>query len=518
MGKVYLVGAGPGDAGLITVKGLEKLSKCDAVVYDRLANDELLAFLKPGCEKIYVGKEAGKHYKKQEEINKILLECARKHNIVVRLKGGDPFVFGRGGEEIETLIKENIPYEVIPGVTSAIAAAECAGIPVTHRGVSRSFHVITGHTMSGAGENVLDYDFETIAKTEGTLVFLMGLKNLSFISSSLRKAGKEKDTPVAVISDGTTHYQRTVHGNLENIAAKVDEAKLSSPAVIVIGETAAYRYVYRPDNCKKAGITATDMLWAKLETELEGVGILPVPVCKMQVCETDEMTALDRILKNGENQSGNADRQWETGILSDYNWLVFTSQNAIKLFFERLRILKTDMRKISHMKFAVLGSGTAAKLAEYGYYADFVPTKYNVADFATEFSEYIKNQADTPRILIPRALQGSADLTRIFDENGLVYTDLPIYDVRGVATRQMDNLNELDYLVFVSASGVTAFFKELDKRNLKLPESIKFACIGNVTANRLRSEYSKRKINSNPPTIVANVNDVDGLINAMKQR
>jgi uroporphyrinogen III methyltransferase/synthase len=238
----------------------------------------------------------------------------------------------------------------------------------------------------------------------------------------------------------------------------------------------------------------------------------------MQVCETDEMTALDRILKNGENQSGNADRQWETGILSDYNWLVFTSQNAIKLFFERLRILKTDMRKISHMKFAVLGSGTAAKLAEYGYYADFVPTKYNVADFATEFSEYIKNQADTPRILIPRALQGSADLTRIFDENGLVYTDLPIYDVRGVATRQMDNLNELDYLVFVSASGVTAFFKELDKRNLKLPESIKFACIGNVTANRLRSEYSKRKINSNPPTIVANVNDVDGLINAMKQR
>jgi uroporphyrinogen III methyltransferase/synthase len=238
----------------------------------------------------------------------------------------------------------------------------------------------------------------------------------------------------------------------------------------------------------------------------------------MQVCETDEMTALDKILKKGENQFDNADRQWETGVLSNYNWLVFTSQNAIKLFFERLRILKTDMRKISHIKFAVLGSGTAARLSEYGYYADFVPTKYNVADFATEFSEYIKNQADTPRILIPRALQGSADLTRIFDENGLVYTDLPIYDVRGVATRQMDNLNELDYLVFVSASGVTAFFKELDKRNLELPESIKFACIGNVTANRLRCEYSKRKSNSNPPTIVANVNDVDGLINAMKQR
>jgi uroporphyrinogen III methyltransferase/synthase len=351
---------------------------------------------------------------------------------------------------------------------------------------------------------------------------------------------------VAVISDGTTHYQRTVHGNLENIAAKVDEAKLSSPAVIVIGETAAYRYVYRPDNCKKAGITATDMLWDKLETGLEGLGILPVPVCKMQVCETDEMTALDMLLigaekkqvnsyldadehqstkygdfsecKNTLTQFGDLDRQGKIGALNDYNWLVFTSQNAIKLFFERLRVLKTDMRRISHMKFAVLGSGTAARLSEYGYYADFVPTKYNVADFATEFSEYIKNQADTPRILIPRALQGSADLTRIFDENGLVYTDLPIYDVRGVATKQMDNISELDYLVFVSASGVTAFFKELDKRNLELPESIKFACIGNVTANRLRCEYAKRKSNSNPPTIVANVNDVDGLINVLNEK
>jgi uroporphyrinogen III methyltransferase/synthase len=264
------------------------------------------------------------------------------------------------------------------------------------------------------------------------------------------------------------------------------------------------------------------MLWDKLETGFEGLGIVPVPVCKMQVCETEGITVLDEILrsekksKNRLVQAGDLDRQEKTGLLDDYNWLVFTSQNAVKLFFDRLHKLKLDMRKISHMNFAVLGSGTAAKLSEYGYYADFVPTKYNVSDFAMEFSEYIKNQAVAPRILIPRALQGSTELTRIFDENGLEFTALPIYDVKGVAAKQMDNIFEMDYLVFVSASGVTAFFEELDRRKLELPETIKFACIGNVTAKRLSEEYERRKSNARPPVIIANVNDVDGLINAVK--
>jgi uroporphyrinogen III methyltransferase/synthase len=280
--------------------------------------------------------------------------------------------------------------------------------------------------------------------------------------------------------------------------------------------------VYRSGKCKKVGVTATDMLWDKLETGFEGLGIVPVPVCKMQVCETEGITVLDEILrsekksKNRLVQAGDLDRQEKTGLLDDYNWLVFTSQNAVKLFFDRLHKLKLDMRKISHMNFAVLGSGTAAKLSEYGYYADFVPTKYNVSDFAMEFSEYIKNQAVAPRILIPRALQGSTELTRIFDENGLEFTALPIYDVKGVAAKQMDNIFEMDYLVFVSASGVTAFFEELDRRKLELPETIKFACIGNVTAKRLSEEYERRKSNARPPVIIANVNDVDGLINAVK--
>ena len=224
-----MVGAGPGDAGLITVKGLEKIRQCDAIVYDRLANEELLEEVPVSCEKIYVGKQAGSHYRKQQEINKILVECARRHEYVVRLKGGDSFVFGRGGEEIEALQAEGIAYEVIPGVTSAIAVPECAGIPVTHRGVSQSFHVITGHTKTSTNEP--DYDYDTIAKMEGTIVFLMGLSNLSQIAKRLIDAGKEAGTPVAVISDGTTCYQRKVTGTLETIAGKVEEAKIPSPAV-----------------------------------------------------------------------------------------------------------------------------------------------------------------------------------------------------------------------------------------------------------------------------------------------
>ena len=249
MGKVYLEGAGPGDAGLITAKGLEKLKKCDAVVYDRLVTEELLDVLSPDCEKIYVGKEAGKHYKRQEEINRILVECAKKHKNVVRLKGGDPFVFGRGGEEIEALRQYNIPYEVIPGVTSAVAVPECAGIPVTHRGVARSFHVITGHTKNSVGSP--EYDYETLGKTEGTLVFLMGLSNLGEIADKLIFAGKPANIPVAVISDGTTACQKVVKGRLKNIVEKVNESNLKSPAIIVIGETAEYEYRYAPVNGKR---------------------------------------------------------------------------------------------------------------------------------------------------------------------------------------------------------------------------------------------------------------------------
>lgn len=487
MGKVYLVGAGPGDAGLITLKGLEKLIECDAVVYDRLATEELLSYVRPDCEKIYVGKEAGKHYKKQEEINDILVECAKKHKLVVRLKGGDSFVFGRGGEEIEALNAFDIPYEVVPGVTSAVAVPECAGIPVTHRGVSRSFHVITGHTKTSVGSP--DYDYDTLAKMEGTLVFLMGLSNLFEIAKRLMDAGKATSTPVAVISNGTLDSQKMVRGTLGNIAEKVQESELVSPAIIVIGDTAACQYVYKENARKRIGITATELLWKKLKSGFENIGMLPVQVCNMKVVPTVQMKELQEVLEH----------------LDRYQWVMFTSQNAVQLFFQTMKQEKIDLRRLGTLKFAVLGSGTAEKLLEYGIRADFVPSQYTVSVLAKEFAAIVK---PGERVLIPRAAQGSRELTSILDEHQIPYRDIPIYDVTGGLAQGMEDLNHLDYLVFVSASGVTAFFEKIKENQITLDKNIKIACIGNVTRKRLLQEYGDADV-------VATENDVKGLIEAV---
>lgn len=486
MGKVYLVGAGPGDAGLITVKGLEKIRQCDAIIYDRLANEELLEEVPVSCEKIYVGKQAGSHYRKQEEINEILVECAKRHDYVVRLKGGDSFVFGRGGEEIEVLQAEGIAYEVIPGVTSAIAVPECAGIPVTHRGVSRSFHVITGHTKTSTNEP--DYDYDTIAKMEGTVVFLMGLSNLSQIAKRLIDAGKEADTPVAVISDGTTCYQRKITGTLETIAGKMEEAKLPSPAVIVIGDTAALSYCDQAA-LPKVGITASGLLWHKLKCGVEELSMQPVLLCDMEVVQTKAMEQLSEEMQH----------------LAEYDWLMFTSQNAIRLFFERMRQLKIDIRTFSRIQIAVLGSGTAAKLSEYGLQADFVPSAYTIDVLAKEFAEHAKPGI---KVLIPRAVQGNPNLVTYMEEQGIRCTDLPIYDVQGKLTKDIRALPQLDYLIFVSASGVSSFFEGLRGQNITLPDTVKMICIGHVTKQRLLEECGRADA-------VALVNDVPGVLQAL---
>ena len=489
MGKVYLLGAGPGDPELITVKGCKLLKSCDAVIYDRLATEDLLDYVKEDCEKIYVGKEAGKHYKKQEEINDILVDCGMRHKLVVRLKGGDPFVFGRGGEEIDALNRYGSPYEVSPGITSAVAVPECAGIPVTHRGISRSFHVITGHTKEHSGNPVCDY--KVLADTEGTLVFLMGLSKVGVIAGELMAAGKPGTTPVAVIFNGTTKYQKVVRATLENIAEKVKENEMSSPAIIVIGETAGYEYLYQPANTRKIGITATDSLWEKLETGFTGIGMLPVSLCSMQVVPTEGMQQLEE----------------ELSRLEDYQWILFTSQNAVRLFFERMKRRKIDIRRLGGIRFAVLGSGTAEKLLEYGIKADFIPSKYMVSVLAEEFAKVVKSGE---RVLIPRALQGSPKLDDILTEKQISYRDIAIYDVTGKMTQNVKCLESLDYLVFVSASGVTAFFEQLRERKLTLPEGIRIACIGKITEKRLLEEYGEADV-------VAAVNDVEGLLAAVKE-
>lgn len=489
MGKVYLVGAGPGDTGLITVKGLEKLQECDAVIYDRLASDDFLSCVRTDCEKIYVGKQAGSHYKKQEEINRILTECAKRNPVTVRLKGGDSFVFGRGGEEIEALEEEGIPYEVIPGVTSAVAVPECAGIPVTHRGISRSFHVITGHTRDSKGSP--DYDYQTLAKLEGTLVFLMGLFNLSEIAEKLIKAGREETTPAAVIADGTTERQQIVRGTLAEIAKKAEEAAIPSPAVIVIGETAKSHYLYTKKPLPKAGIVATAALQKKLKKGLEGIGLEAVPLCEMKIVQTEQMKRL----------------QEEFHHIEDYQWILFTSQNGVTLFFEEMKWCGVDIRRLGGIKFAVLGSGTKERLGQYGIQADFIPTRYTVEGLAQEFAERAKKDE---KVLILRAVQGSAVLTEIFNRHQIAFLDLKIYDVTGRLTEAVWRLHQLKYIIFVSASGVQAFFGQLLEKGLSVPEGLKIVCIGKVTEQKLAECYGQADI-------VAAVNDVDGILQAIQE-
>lgn len=494
VGIVYFVGAGPGDEGLITVKGAEKLKSCDVVIYDRLACEGLLNYTKPGCKKIYAGKQAGMHYKKQEEINQILVDYALPDNVVVRLKGGDPFVFGRGTEEIEALEKCNIPYEVIPGVTSAIAVPECAGIPVTHRGVSRSFHVITGRTNTATG--VPDCNYKALAAAGGTLIFMMGLANINEIAVSLIKEGMPEDTPVAVISGGTTERQKVLRSQLGRISKEVKENNMFSPAVIIAGETASYNYNYNKNKLcfskKTAGIVATRVLREKIEEGLRISGTACVPVCDMEV----EAVSAEGLIKELED-------------IEKYNWIVFTSRNGVMLFFDALRNSHTDIRRLSGIKFAVIGNGTEQQLNEYGINADFVPSEYTSAVLAKELSKII---LPGETVLLPRAVQGSRELTDIFTKESILFKELKIYYVKGHLMPGADYLEQLSCIIFLSASGVREFARLVKENGKELPEGIKFVCIGEVTRKALEEEYGMKAC-----IITAEGNNAEGVMDIVKE-
>lgn len=470
---VYLIGAGPGDPGLITVKGLEFIKQCDTIIYDRLGTYQLLEMVKPDCRRIYVGKQAGSHYKKQPEINEILVEEGRKGNMVVRLKGGDPFVFGRGGEEVIALLEAGIPFQVIPGITSAVAVPEVCGIPVTHRGTSRSFHVITGHKradgklkLTGENEslnhlkstenseftdrNRLDEDvlndYAYIRNQEGTSVFLMGLNRLPQIMERLVQTGAEENTPVAVISKGTMPGQRIVRGDIQTIADKVNEAKLESPAIIVVGENAALDFTAPnrgPLQNVHVGLVGTPKLREKMRVAIDALGGQSYSIVDMSVEQTEEKNRLRVALEH----------------IEDYSWLAFTSQNTITLFFEWLREWNIDVRKLAHLKIAVVGAGTRDALRSEGYIADYVPDEYTTSALAMGLANVMN---DGEKLLLPRAVQGSETMLDILDKGGVTYEEIPVYDVVGRRMESIQYLKDLDVITFVSASGVRGFLKVLD--------------------------------------------------------
>lgn len=519
---VYLIGAGPGDPGLITVKGLEFIKQCDTIIYDRLGTYQLLEMVKPDCRRIYVGKQAGSHYKKQPEINEILVEEGRKGNMVVRLKGGDPFVFGRGGEEVTALLEAGIPFQVIPGITSAVAVPEVCGIPVTHRGTSRSFHVITGHKRADihrSDEGGLD-DYDYIRNQEGTSVFLMGLNRLPQIMERLVQTGAEEHTPVTVISKGTMPGQRIVRGDIQTIADKVNEAKLESPAIIVVGENAALDFTAPnrgPLQNVHVGLIGTPKLREKMRVAIDALGGQSYSIVDMSVEQTEEKNRLRVALEH----------------IEDYSWLAFTSQNTITLFFKWLREWNIDVRKLAHLKLAVVGAGTRDALKAEGYIADYVPDEYTTSALAMGLANVMN---DGEKLLLPRAVQGSETMLDILDQGGVVYEEIPVYDVVGRRMESIQYLKDLDVITFVSASGVRGFLDVLDaeKKNCgvahmlndidscgdhtdntygsfkihDIMKNIRIAALGNVTEKALeKAGYHA--------DIVPEVGDIEHLISAI---
>lgn len=462
-GKVWLVGAGPGDRNLVTQRCLSCIREADAVVYDSLATDALLNEARRDAELIYAGKRASSHYLRQEETNALLIRMAKEGKRVVRLKGGDPFIFGRGAEEAQELLEAGIEYEIVPGVSSCYGAPAYAGIPVTHRDYASSFHVITGHEGSHKEKNVLDY--ATLAKEEGTLVFLMGLKNLPHIAASLIGHGKDPNTPAAVIQEGTTGRQKVAEGTLQGIAEKAEHAGIRTPAITVVGETVSLREA---------------LAWYGTGA-LAGVRVLVTGTEKMarqqcRVLEAEGAEVISFSLIYTEPLITEA-FQAAMGELDRYSWAVFTSSNGVDIFFDCLLESGKDIRCLARLKFAVIGEGTKKALAAKGIRADFVPTRYSSRDLSRE---WVPTLTEGDQVLLLRAEEASEELNRALREAGIRYQALSVYHT-AVDMRKSEELNrilpQVDYVTFASASAVKAFAAMTDGGNMKA----KAVCIGPVT-------------------------------------
>lgn len=450
---VSLVGAGPGDAGLLTCKALDCVRRADVVVYDNLISGSILNEARLDAELIYAGKRSSHHHMKQWEINSCLVEHAQQGKYVVRLKGGDPYIFGRGGEEVMELKKHGIPFEIVPGISSSYSVPAYAGIPVTHRELASSFHVITGHESGTKTEDVLDY--ATLAKEEGTLIFLMGLKNLERIAASLIKHGKAKDTPTAVIQQGTTARQRRVVSDLEHIVEEVKRCQIKTPAITVVGAVAglAEQLEWFGDRNrwalagKRVMVTGTRYLAEEMEAALTPLGaeVVTVSLIESLPLQSDETEqALDH--------------------LDQYQWLVFTSSNGVDLFFDAMYRQKRDLRSLMHVRFAAIGRKTAAALQKHGFTCDFVPASFSGADLARE---WIPTLGADERVLLLRARDGSPVLPQKLKEAGVDFDDVPMYET-WVDRRRADELNrvirEVDYVTVASASAVKALHELLEEK------------------------------------------------------
>ncbi|MEJ5357585.1 MAG: uroporphyrinogen-III C-methyltransferase [Desulfobacterales bacterium] len=473
---VYLVGAGPGDPGLITLRGVECLGRAEVVVYDHLAAPELLRHAPPGAERIYAGKQAGDHALSQERINALLVDRARAGKTVVRLKGGDPFVFGRGGEEAEALARAGIPFEVVPGVTSAVAAPAYAGIPLSHRRLTSTISLVTGHedpAKPGSG-----IDWECLARGGGTLVFLMGVNTLPAIASALTAHGRDPATPAAVVRWGTTPRQQTVTGTLADIAARAREAGIRPPALIVVGEVVRLReqlrwFERRPLFGLRIVVTRAREQASDLLRRLSALGAECLETPAIRIAPPADWRPLDAAIAE----------------LPATDWVVFTSVNGVDSFFQRLEAAGRDARALAGVKTAAIGPATAERLRRHGILSDLVPETYR----AEAVVEAFRREALSGRIvLLPRAAEARPVLPRELSALGAVVREVEAYrtlpaetDPRGLLARLEERT--LDLITFTSSSTVTHFLDLLPPARLPgLIAGIPCACIGPITAETAR--------------------------------
>jgi uroporphyrinogen III methyltransferase/synthase len=475
-GKVWLVGAGPGDPGLITMAGVACLAGAEVVVYDRLVDRRLLDLAPPEAERISVGKSASSHSLAQEEINDLLVAKAREGKTVVRLKGGDPYVFGRGGEEAEALVAAGIPFEVVPGVSSAVAVPAYAGIPVTHRRMASSFAVVTGHEDPTKGESSIDW--EHLAKGVDTLVFLMGGANLGEIARRLVECGRTPDTPTAVVRWGTTPHQQTVSGTLADIADRVAEAGLTPPVVTVVGEVVALRdklrwYDNRPLFGKRVLVTRARGQAGDLSQALAELGAEPVELPAIEIKPRVERGKLREALRRLD--------------VAEYDWLVFTSANGVDVFFGHLCQQGRDARALGRARVCAIGPGTAATLRWNGIVVDLLPERFVAEGVVDALS---KEAIMGKRVLWPRARGARRTLALGLRRLGAQVDELPLYAAavpKEANAEALERLRagEIDVVTFASSSAVRNLVRMLGG-DVSVLERPLIACIGPVTARAAR--------------------------------
>jgi len=493
-GFVYIVGAGPGDPGLITVKGLEAVKKADVIIYDHLVSEELLRHAKATIRFIYAGKQGGDHTLSQDEINRRLVEEARKGHIVTRLKGGDPFIFGRGGEEAEVLAREGITYTVIPGVSSAVSVPAYAGIPLTHRGMTSTLAFVTGHEDPTKDKS--DIDWKALAGI-GTLVFLMGVKNLSRIVDQLTNNGKSPETPVALIRWGTTADQQTVTGTLQDIVRIAQEKNFSPPSIFVVGNVVALRPVLnwfesRPLFGKGVVITRPEAQAQSFAELLHEQGARAIHFPTIRVVPPESWEPMDEAIDQ----------------LHEYQWLIFTSANGVRFFMQRLRERDRDIRDLKGINLCTIGPATARALEELGLRVDVVPESFISEGVVKAFAgRDIKNS----RILLPRAEEARDVIPEGLAGFGARVDVVTAYRTVGSGRSSNELIGliddgKVDVVTFTSPSTVNHFMEIMGPK--KLPHRIRIAAIGPVTATAVR----KAGLNVD---ILQETYTIPGLVDAM---